>query len=693
MDLSKTVGIVACNSVDYLEAVFRALDQAKIVVPLRNKEDGERMIATATEELVEPGATKGWFQLDFTPSDSDDPAQISFTSGTEGKPKGVILTHRALNDVLVRLQLSMAVTKDIREYIGVPVYHSFGYGRCRLISMVGGQGYIPEQGFNPKEISSMLSDGAINALSAVPSMLRVLLANSDIFADERLQLKWIEIGSQPMSADEKHQLRTLFPNARIVQHYGLTEASRTSLLQIDGADDHALASVGQAVGDTEIAIADNGCIKIRGPHVASALLIDGDIKKIGDDDGWFETSDLGSLVDGFLFFEGRADNLINCGGQKISAETIEAQLAQRLNIPKGVAVTRVPDTMYGEAVLLCIDKHAIEHMDKLKATTQIIMNEGGIAASSALKTFTCDELPATDTGKIQRKQLIADYQQQITHQQQSEPELAEGAPAKDRIKQLLSKSLNTNDVQDDDTLERLGADSISAVGISIALEKILGDLPYNWRELSVQQLADIAEQNAKNGIENSEDVLPDNYVKGSIDQNPKGIRFWALVKEDFATHEHDFFSQGFWAVFNHRFGNWRMSVKTKLLRAPLTILYRVHKKCVQIFCGIKLDYTVKLGRRVKLEHFGGMIVGATAIHDDVTLRQNTTLGIKDLSNLEGKPTLEKGVNVGTGAVIVGDITVGRYSVIGPNTVVDTDIPPFSIVSAANSIITTANEDG
>ncbi|ODS23149.1 transferase [Candidatus Endobugula sertula] len=172
--------------------------------------------------------------------------------------------------------------------------------------------------------------------------------------------------------------------------------------------------------------------------------------------------------------------------------------------------------------------------------------------------------------------------------------------------------------------------------------------------------------------------------------NPSDIGFWSLVKEDYQVHDRDLFSQGFFALFVHRFGNWRMGINNKFLRFPMTLLYRLLRKAVQILCGIKLDYTVHVGRRVKLEHFGGMILGAREIGDDVIIRQNTTFGIRDMSDISAKPTIEQGVNIGAGAVIVGDITVGRYSIIGPNSVVAEDLPAFSVVSAGVSVVTPGN---
>ena len=106
----------------------------------------------------------------------------------------------------------------------------------------------------------------------------------------------------------------------------------------------------------------------------------------------------------------------------------------------------------------------------------------------------------------------------------------------------------------------------------------------------------------------------EDFNDGTKNRNPDGLGFRALVGEDFRTHDRDLFSQGFWTLFWHRFGNWRMAVGPKLLRAPLSILYRVMAKLCEWWGGIFLPYTVVVGRRVKLEHFGGMILVLSLIH-------------------------------------------------------------------------------
>ncbi len=169
--------------------------------------------------------------------------------------------------------------------------------------------------------------------------------------------------------------------------------------------------------------------------------------------------------------------------------------------------------------------------------------------------------------------------------------------------------------------------------------------------------------------------LPD----GRQNRNPPELSFWSLAREDFRTQGSNPFSQGFWTLFWHRFGNWRMSVSPWLLRAPLSLTYRIMFKACEVFCGMMLPYTVQVGRRVTLEHFGGMILVARSIGSDVILRQNTTLGIASLRDLNAKPIIEDNVEIGAGAVILGDITIGTGAMIGANAVVIRSVPPFAVV--------------
>jgi serine O-acetyltransferase len=166
---------------------------------------------------------------------------------------------------------------------------------------------------------------------------------------------------------------------------------------------------------------------------------------------------------------------------------------------------------------------------------------------------------------------------------------------------------------------------------------------------------------------------------GETNGNPPGISLWQLWAEDLRTHEGDFLMQGFWALAVHRFGNWRMDIRPKLLRVPFSLVYKIAYRLVEWICGISIPYTVIVGRRVHIWHHGGMILGARSIGNDVHIRQNTTFGVARRGDHRLlKPVIEDRCDIGCGAVIVGPITIGHDSQIGANAVVLKDVPPFSV---------------
>ncbi len=156
-------------------------------------------------------------------------------------------------------------------------------------------------------------------------------------------------------------------------------------------------------------------------------------------------------------------------------------------------------------------------------------------------------------------------------------------------------------------------------------------------------------------------------------------QFLTTVAEDFRAHGRDWTKPGFRAVAVHRFGVWRMSIRPKLLRAPFSMLYRVaFRRCRNIY-GIELPYSVELGRRVVIEHQGGIVIhGNCRIGDDTIIRQNCTLGIRRLDDLHGAPVVGRNVSIGAGAAILGSIKIGDGCLIGANAVVLTDLPDESL---------------
>ena len=155
---------------------------------------------------------------------------------------------------------------------------------------------------------------------------------------------------------------------------------------------------------------------------------------------------------------------------------------------------------------------------------------------------------------------------------------------------------------------------------------------------------------------------------------------WALIKEDWHCHKRDWTLPGFRAVAVCRFGQWRMSIRNPLIRKPLSIFYRMLYRRVRNVYGIELPYTVELGRRVLIEHQGGIVVhGYVSIGDDCILRQGITLGNRYLEKPRDCPQLANKVNVGAGAQLLGNIHVGEGVSIGANSVVIHDVMPHSTV--------------
>jgi serine O-acetyltransferase len=183
--------------------------------------------------------------------------------------------------------------------------------------------------------------------------------------------------------------------------------------------------------------------------------------------------------------------------------------------------------------------------------------------------------------------------------------------------------------------------------------------------------------------------------RGDRNLNPQGIGLLALLREDLRTHDDNPFEQGFWAVAVHRFGNWRMGVRFRPLRAPLTLIYRFLFKWVEWTCGITLPYTTRLGRRVRIWHHGGMILSARSIGDDVHIRQNTTFGLARRGAPAGAiPTIGDRVDVGCGACVLGYVRVGDDSLVGANAVVLDDVPAgATAVGAPARVVARRDVDG
>lgn len=161
-----------------------------------------------------------------------------------------------------------------------------------------------------------------------------------------------------------------------------------------------------------------------------------------------------------------------------------------------------------------------------------------------------------------------------------------------------------------------------------------------------------------------------------IQPSPSGL--WSvlgLIREDFVTNGRRLSGPGFRALLVYRIDSWRASLNRRALRLPFTVLCGIAARWIRNHHGIELPPTAMIGRRLLIIHYGGVVIHKYAeIGDDCTLLHGSTIGAAGAVSREQAPKLGNGVQVGTGAVVLGAVTVGDRARIGPNAVVTMDVP-------------------
>jgi len=150
------------------------------------------------------------------------------------------------------------------------------------------------------------------------------------------------------------------------------------------------------------------------------------------------------------------------------------------------------------------------------------------------------------------------------------------------------------------------------------------------------------------------------------------------IREDWRTYDRQLSRQGLWAMVVYRFGRWRYTIRMPWLRKPFSFLYKLVKPVSEVMTGIELPCEATLGKRFRIDHFGGIVVSGDAIFgDDCVIRNGVTVGLRQTGQ-RGSPVLGNRVDVGAGAKLLGPIRVGDDVTIGANAVVISDVPSNSI---------------
>jgi serine O-acetyltransferase len=150
------------------------------------------------------------------------------------------------------------------------------------------------------------------------------------------------------------------------------------------------------------------------------------------------------------------------------------------------------------------------------------------------------------------------------------------------------------------------------------------------------------------------------------------------VRADLRAYKGDWGAQGFWVMLVYRFGRWRYTVRPVLARKPMSILYKLMYKWVQVLAGVELPCEVPVGKNFVIDHFGGIVIsGYASFGDNCRIRNGVVVGLRNVDE-PCAPQIGNNVDIGAGAKLLGPIRVGNNVAIGANAVVICDVPDDSI---------------
>lgn len=379
---------------------------------------GVQLLASSEFKKICDDAALQAEELPFT---DPDIGVLLFTSGTTGEPKAAVLRHRNLTSYVISTVEFLGSEEHEASLVSVPPYHIAGISAI-LTGVYSGRRIVHMPAFTPEGWVALASREKISHAMVVPTMMGRILDIVEARGEKLPHLKALSYGGGRMPQVVIERALKLLPHVDFVNAYGLTETSST--IAVLGPEDHRVAiassdpnvrrrlgSVGQPLPTLELEIRgphgevlgpnQSGEIYVRGDQVSGEYLS----KKVIRDDGWFPTNDGGWMDDdGYLYVEGRLDDVIVRGGENMSPGEIEDVLRAHPNVAD-VAVLGVPDNEWGEKVAaVVVVRNGQPTTEELAAFVK-----AQLRSSKTPEVWEFREaLPYNDTGKLLRRVLKAE---------------------------------------------------------------------------------------------------------------------------------------------------------------------------------------------------------------------------------------------------------------------------------------------
>jgi O-succinylbenzoate-CoA ligase len=289
----------------------------------------------------------------------EDESVILYTSGTTGRPKGVMLTHGNQFFNTINYALAYGMNDQDIELALTPMFHSSTLGRV-VTYIFSGCTFITSRKFDPSRALKTIEMEKVTSITQAPTMYQAMMNLPEAGRFDTASVRRVVTGAAPMAVSTKKALKKLFPNAGLFDLYGLTEASPGVTILTPGRFFEKIESVGRPMAFVEVKVVNEeskevtkeeiGEIICRGPNVMKGYYKDPQGTAEALKNGWLHTGDVGRMdEDGFLYLIDRKKDLIISGGENIYPAEIERVLLEHPKILEA-AVIGVPDSYWGERV-------------------------------------------------------------------------------------------------------------------------------------------------------------------------------------------------------------------------------------------------------------------------------------------------------------------------------------------------------